>query len=52
MYIGFINIHPVTLPLGNELAHAIGNLYTHTTVVYLGLIKPELTTILEVIELL
>lgn len=52
MHLGFINIHPVSIPFGNELAFTIGSTYNHAMLLYIGYIKPELTQIMEVIDLL
>lgn len=52
MQLGFINIHPVSIPFGNELAYTIGASYNQLIFLYVGYIKPELTQIIEVLDLL
>lgn len=51
MYVGFINVHPVTLPLGNEMMFAISNAVNHLVMVYAS-IKPDLLNLIEVIDLI
>lgn len=52
MYIGFINLHPVTLPLGNELMHALNLVINHAYTVYVASIEPDLLKLAEVIDML
>lgn len=52
MYIGFINVHPITLPLGNELMHAVSTLLNHAVIVYMTSIKPDLIKLIEVADML
>lgn len=52
MQIGFINIHPLTVPFGNELAYTVGGTYNQLAMLYVGYIKPELIQIIEVLDLL
>jgi len=52
MYIGFINVHPITLPLGNEMAYVLGCIYNHAVIVYTVSIKPDLIKLIEVADML
>jgi len=52
MYIGFINVHPITLPLGNEIAHSISVLYHHLVIMYTLSIKPDIIKLIEVADML
>lgn len=52
MQIGFINIHPLSVPFGNELAFTIAGAYNQLMLLYVGYIKPELSQIIEVLDLL
>lgn len=52
MYIGFINLHPVTLPIGNELVHALNLAINHAYTVYVASIEPDLLKLASIIDLL
>lgn len=52
MYMGFINVHPITLPLGNEMMHALGSLFNHAVMVYTTTIEPDLIKLIKVIDML
>ena len=52
MYIGFISVHPITLPLGNEMAHAVSVIFNHAVIVYMTTIKPDLIKLIEVADML
>ena len=50
MNLGFMNLHLLTVPIGNELAHVIGGVCIYSSLVYTGIIKPELLEIMAVIN--
>ena len=52
MYIGFVNIHPITLPLGNELMYSVSTMLNHIVMVYITTIKPDLIKLIEVADML
>ena len=52
MYLGFLTVHPVTVPFGNELMYAITTLVNSSILLYTGVIKPEINELLEVISIL
>lgn len=52
MYVGFTTVHPITLPLGNEIAHAISVIYNHAVIVYAASIKPDIIKLIEVLDML
>lgn len=35
------NAHPLTLPLGNEIAHSVSKLLSYTFVLYGAVVKPR-----------
>lgn len=51
MHIGFMSLHPVTLPLGNELLNALAETFKYSMLVYGNIIRPEMVELLEVIRL-
>jgi hypothetical protein len=51
MSFGFIALHPVTLPLGNELTNAMLSLLKYMDLVYGSIIKPELAELIETLRL-
>lgn len=52
MHIGFMTIHPLTVPFGNELVFAISSVINTGVLVYSGVIKPEIQLIQDCIKLL
>ena len=52
MSLGFMNLHLITVPIGNERAHMIGGGCIYSSLVYTGIIKPELLEIMAVINAL
>jgi len=52
MYIGFVTLHPVTIPFGNEMMYSITSLCNHMSLLYTGVIKPELNELIEVINII
>ena len=52
MYLGFITLHPVTIPFGNEMMYSVTSLCSQALLVYAGIIKPEMNELMEVINIL
>ena len=52
MHFGFLTIHPVTIPLGNELTLAITSAVHYSNLMYSGVFQPELNQLKEIISLL
>jgi len=52
MNIGFLSLHPVTVPFSNELFHTVRLMLNQAALLYSVVIKPELTEIAEVFALL
>lgn len=52
MNLGLLNLHPVAVPLGNELAHAVSITLNHSVLVYVTVIKPGMTQLSEIIAIL
>lgn len=52
MHIGLFTIHPVTVPISPELVNAIVNAVNQSILYYSGVIRPELSQLKEIIELL
>jgi hypothetical protein len=52
MQFGFISLHPVSVPFGNDFFQALGNVYSYGLVLYVGVIKPEVIDVLSVLDVL
>ena len=52
MNLGLFNLHLVGIPFSNELTYTIGSVLSYTVTAYIGVIKPEITNILNVLETL
>lgn len=52
MQIGFLTVHPITVPFGNELACSIANTIHYGTLVYTGVIQPELDQFRAILNLI
>lgn len=52
MHFGFLTVHPITVPFGNELAYSISSIINHGVVLYSGVLQPEISQLKEIIQLL
>lgn len=52
MHIGLFTVHPVTVPIGQEILHALVCTLNHSALLYSGVVRPELEQLKEVISLL
>lgn len=52
MHFGFLTVHPITIPIGNELAFAITSVINQGMLLYSGVVQPELDQLKEIIQLL
>lgn len=51
MSLGFMALHPVTLPLGSELTNAILSMLRYMDLMYGSIIRPELMELIETLRL-
>ena len=52
MHFGFFTVHPLTVPVGNELAHAIAATFSQGWLVYTGIVEPKILELQEIVKLL
>lgn len=52
MHFGFLTVHPVTVPLGNELSLAITSAVHYGSVMYSGVLRPELDQLRQILSLI
>lgn len=52
MHIGFFTVHPLTIPVSNELVHAISCIISQGYLYYSGIIRPEMQELEKVLNIL